>query len=81
MRIEYRRDNEIKIEEVKPGECFLYDGRVKMKLHVGPFESLKQDNYPNIFVDLESGRLDGMGNGISMVQVKTAAIIYNSWEG
>ena len=63
----------IPISRINVGECFIYNNRPHIKVDRG-YICIKSD-FPNIIVDLETNRLNAVGNEVLVAPTNAKVVI------
>lgn len=76
MRIENKENyNNIKMSDIKVGECFIYNDSLHMKVDIGSLDYSRIDRFPNIVINLESNRLNSIIDSVLVQKVAAKIVI------
>ena len=75
MKIEYNDNFFITpIENVQIGECFLFNGKLHMKLNDDGYVEVNC-YYPNLILDLSNNKLNAVANGVIVNKINAKIVV------
>lgn len=74
MKIKYNNSFNISIENIKIGECFLYENELYMKINESGHVEVN-NSFPNLVIKLSDNKLDSFVDGVTVNKVKSKIVI------
>lgn len=74
MKIKYNNSFNILIENIKIGECFLYENELYMKINESGHVEVN-NSFPNLVIKLSDNKLDSFVDGVTVNKVKSKIVI------
>lgn len=74
MKIKYNNSFNISIENIKVGECFLYENELYMKINESGHVEVN-NSFPNLVIKLSDNKLDSFVDGVTVNKVKSKIVI------
>lgn len=74
MKIKYNNSFNISIENIKIGECFLYENELYMKINENGHVEVN-NSFPNLVIKLSDNKLDSFRDDVTVNKVKSKIVV------